>query len=73
MTDVLIRNVSEDDLAQIDDQATRLGLSRSEYLRRQIGQLASRRSNSVTRVDFVRLSELAVDLLDDDVMRDAWT
>jgi hypothetical protein len=73
MTDVLIRNVSEDDLAQIDHQATRLGLSRNEYLRRQIEQLASRRSSSVTRVDFVRLSELAVDLLDDDVMRDAWT
>lgn len=73
MTDVLIRNVSEDDLAQIDAQATRLGLSRSEYLRRQIEQLASRRPNSVSRVDFARLSELAVDLLDDDVMRDAWT
>ena len=73
MTDVLIRNVSEDDLAQIDDQATRLGLSRSEYLRRQIEQLASRRSSSVSRVDFERLSDLAIDLLDDDVMRDAWS
>ena len=73
MTDVLIRNVSEDALAQIDEQASNLGLSRSEYLRRQIEQLASRRSSSVSRVDFERLSELAVDLLDDDVMRDAWS
>ena len=73
MTDVLIRNVSEDDLAQIDEQASSLGLSRSEYLRRQIEQLASRRTSSVSRVDFERLSELAVDLLDDDVMRDAWS
>jgi hypothetical protein len=73
VTDVLIRNVSEDDLAQIDEQASNLGLSRSEYLRRQIEQLASRRSSSVSRVDFERLSELAVDLLDDDVMRDAWS
>jgi len=73
VTDVLIRNVSEDALAQIDEQASNLGLSRSEYLRRQIEQLASRRSSSVSRVDFERLSELAVDLLDDDVMRDAWS
>jgi hypothetical protein len=73
MTDVLIRNVPDDELAQIDEQAAKLGLSRGEYLRRQITQLASRRAGTVTREDFERFAELAADLLDDDVMRDAWS
>ena len=73
MTDVLIRNVPDDELARIDEQAARLGLSRGEYLRRQITTLASRRAGSVTRADFESLAELAADLLDEDVMRDAWS
>jgi hypothetical protein len=73
MTDVLIRNVPDDELAQIDEQAASLGLSRGEYLRRQITQLAARRADTVTREDFERLALLAGDLLDDDVMRDAWS
>lgn len=73
MTDVLIRNIPEDDLAQIDKQASDLGLSRGEYLRRQINQLAARRPGTLTRSDFQRLSDLASDLLDEDIMRDAWS
>jgi hypothetical protein len=72
MTDVLIRNVPEDDLARIDEQAARLGLSRGEYLRRRIIQEAQRPGLTVARADFDRLADLSEDLLDDDVMRDAW-
>jgi ribbon-helix-helix CopG family protein len=72
MTDVLIRNVPEDDLARIDEQAARLGLSRGEYLRRRIIQEAHRPRLTVTRADFERFAALSQDLLDDDVMRDAW-
>jgi hypothetical protein len=73
MTDVLIRDVPEDDLKRIDEKAARLGLSRNEYLRRQIGQDAAREPSTVTRADFERLTDLGRDLLDDDVMRGAWS
>ncbi|MGI9156351.1 MAG: type II toxin-antitoxin system VapB family antitoxin [Marmoricola sp.] len=73
MTDVLIRNVPEADLARIDERAARLGLSRGEYLRRKIAQDASRGEGRVSVADFERFSELGRDLLDEDVMRDAWS
>lgn len=73
MTDVLIRGVAEDDLARIDERAARLGLSRGEYLRRRIAQDANRDEQRVTVADLRRVSALNRDLLDDDVMRDAWS
>lgn len=73
MTDVLIRGVAEDDLARIDERATRLGLSRGEYLRRRITQDASREERHLTVADLQRAAALSQDLLDDDVMRDAWS
>lgn len=73
MTDVLIRNVSEDDLARIDERAARLGLSRGEYLRRRIAQDAARDEVSLSVADLERAAILSRDLLDDAVMRDAWS
>ncbi len=73
MTDVLIRDVPEEDVRRIDERAARLGLSRNEYLRRQIGREAARDPAPVTRADFERLADLGRDLLDDDVVRDAWS
>jgi hypothetical protein len=74
MTDVLIRNVPEDDLARIDEQASRLGLSRGEFLRRQISQTAARSSGVMVTLEDLRMAaELSQDLLDEDVMRDAWS
>jgi plasmid stability protein len=73
MTDVLIRNVPEDQLARLDAHAARLGLSRGEYLRRQIAQDAARGTGSVTAADLARAGELSKDLLDEQVMRDAWS
>lgn len=73
MTDVLIRNVSEDDLARIDERAARLGLSRGEYLRRRIAQDAARDEVSLSVADLERAAILSQDLLDDAVMRDAWS
>ena len=74
MTDVLIRNVPDDDLRRIDEKARRLGLSRSEFLKRQIAQEAARdSSDDGATVDvFSRLADLAVDLASDEVMDDAW-
>jgi hypothetical protein len=73
MTDVLIRNVPEEDLVRIDEQAARLGLSRGEYLRRQIAQTAARGTGAVTVHDLRRAAELSRDLRDEDLMRDAWS
>jgi hypothetical protein len=73
VTDVLIRNVSEDDLARIDERAARLGLSRGEYLRRRIAQDAARDEVSLSVADLERAAILSRDLLDDAVMRDAWS
>lgn len=75
MTDVLIRNVPDDDLQRIDEKARRLGLSRNDYLRRQIAQDAARElgDGSATVDVFFRFADLAADLADDDAMRDAWT
>lgn len=73
MTDVLIRGVAEHDLDRIDDRASRLGLSRGEYLRRCISQDANREETQLTVADLQRTAELAQDLLDEEVMRGAWS
>jgi hypothetical protein len=41
MTDVLIRGVPDDVIAALDAHAGRLGLSRSEYVRRRLAQDAA--------------------------------
>ena len=73
MTDVLIRDVPEDDLKRIDEKAARLGLSRNEYLRRQIVQYAALEPITVTRADFERLSDLGRYLLYEEVILGAWS
>lgn len=75
MTDVLIRNVPEEDLRRIDEKASRLGMSRNDYLRRQITDDARRAAPGapLTVDDFATFADLAADLKDDDVMRDAWS
>ena len=73
MSDVLIRDVPDDVLAVIDHRAADLGLSRSEYLRRQLSAEAARSEVAVTFADLQRLSELARDLDDPEVMDQAWS
>ena len=41
MTDMLIRDVPDDVIAALDAHAGRLGLSRSEYVRRRLAQDAA--------------------------------
>jgi hypothetical protein len=73
MSDVLIRDVPDDVLKVIDQRAAGQGLSRSEYLRRQLSQEAARSEVTVTLGDLQRFSELARDLEDPEVMRQAWS
>ena len=72
MSDVLVRDVPDDVLAAIDANAKRLGISRSEYLRRVLAKAASTRATAVTVADLVAFEEQFADLGDAEVMRQAW-
>lgn len=73
MPDLLIRDFSADDLNLLDEQARRLGLSRAEYLRRQLHQTARRLDAPVTPSDLLALGDLVCDLDDETVMKQAWS
>ncbi len=72
MTDLLIRDVPDDVVAAIDADAVRHGLSRTEYLRRSLWQVAYRAHDTVEVADLARFEVTFADLADEDVMRDAW-
>jgi hypothetical protein len=71
--DVLIRNVPAEDLKLLDEQAARLGISRSEYLRRHLHREARRSVGPVTGEDRRTLGDIVADLADDTVMTNAWS
>ncbi|MEO8829208.1 antitoxin [Lapillicoccus sp.] len=72
MPDVLIRNFSSDDLTLLDEQAARLGISRTEHLRRHLHREARRSVESVTANDLREMVALLPDLADDSITNDAW-
>jgi plasmid stability protein len=72
MTDVLIRDVPDEVIAALDARADRLGLSRSEYLRRRLAQDAGAPGRPVSVEDLARFAETFADLTDPDVMSRAW-
>lgn len=59
-------------VAAIDAKARAAGLSRTEYLRRTLARERAQPAQ-VTVADFERFAELAADLVDEQVMRDAWS
>ena len=73
MTNILIRDVSDEALAAIDAKATRVGLSRSEYLRRALERERVEGAGPVTVDQRRRAASLARDLDDPDVMSRAWS
>lgn len=72
MTDMLIRDVPDDVVAAIDARASRLGLSRSEYVRRRLAQDAAVTGSAVSTGDLAQFSEFFGDLDDPAVMAQAW-
>ena len=72
MTNILIRDVPEDVIAALDAHAGRLGLSRSEYVRRRLAQDAAGPDSPVSVQDLARFTEVFSDLADPDVMTRAW-
>lgn len=73
MPDLLIRDFPAEDLDRLDEQAKRLGLSRVEYLRRQLHQTARRLDSQVTVADLSELADLIGDLGDESVIAQAWS
>jgi plasmid stability protein len=72
VTDMLIRDVPDDVLAAVDARAARLGLSRSEYVRRRLSQDVSTPAADVTAADLARFGEVFGDLGDPEIMARAW-
>lgn len=72
MTDILIRDVPDDVLAAIDARAKRVGLSRTEYLRRAL-ERERVLGAEVSVEQLARAASLAEDLDDPDVMSGAWS
>ena len=72
MADILIRDVPDDVVAAIDAKAQRLGLSRSEYLRRALARERSSRDDEVTVDDLAAFARTFADLDNAEVMGRAW-
>jgi Ribbon-helix-helix protein, copG family len=72
MTDMLIRDIPDEVIAGLDAHAGRLGLSRSEYVRRRLAQDAAKPGSAVSVQDLARFAETFADLGDPDVMSQAW-
>ncbi len=72
MSDVLIRDVPDTVLSAIDARAARLGLSRTQYLRRRLAQDATADAVPVTGAHLRAFSQSFADLADDEVMAAAW-
>jgi len=74
MSDVLIRDIPDEDLERIDAEASRLGLSRSAYLRREMHRIARHRTVPAATLEDLRRSRAAMaDLGDEEVIRQAWS
>lgn len=72
MTDLLIRDVPDDVVSAIEAKAKRLGLSRTEYLRRQMARVATTAQGGVTVDSLRQFGETYADLGDPEVMHRAW-
>lgn len=73
MPDVLIRDLPEDVLAAIDVKARRVGLSRTEYIRRTLSRERGDATADVSVADLVAFAHTHADLDDAEVMRRAWS
>ena len=72
IADILIRDVPDDVVAAIDAKAQRLGLSRTEYLRRALARERSSRDDEVTVDDLAAFARTFADLDNAEVMGRAW-
>lgn len=69
---LLIRDVPDDVVAGLDAEAGRLGLSRSEYLRRMLTQASATARGTATVQDLARFEDAFAGLADTELMDQAW-
>lgn len=72
VVDILIRDVPEDVIAAIDIKAQRLGLSRTEYLRRTLTRERDVTHAAVSVADLAAFADTFADLADPEVIDRAW-
>lgn len=72
MIDMLIRDVPDDVIAALEAHARRLGLSRTEYVRRRLAQDAASSDSPVSAADLTHFADTFSDLADPGVMSQAW-
>jgi plasmid stability protein len=72
MSDLVIRDVPDDVLAGLAAMAARMGLSRTEYIRRRLTQDAQSARVAVTAADLQRFASEIAGLGDPDLMHEAW-
>jgi plasmid stability protein len=72
MSDLLIRDVPDDVLRALDARAARLGISRSEYVRRRLAQEAAGALVTVAVDDLTSFADAFADLAGPTVMAEAW-
>lgn len=72
MTDVLIRDVDDEDLARFDRAAKHRGLSRPEYLRLKIRDEPEPGRPEVTWDDLLAFTHAIRDVENPEVMAGAW-
>jgi len=70
--DLLIRDIPDEVIAALDAEARRLGLSRSEYLRRTLSQAFPRADRLVTVDHLSDFAATFADLADTELMDQAW-
>ncbi|NNF55551.1 MAG: ribbon-helix-helix protein, CopG family [Acidimicrobiales bacterium] len=73
MTDILIRDVPDEVLAAIDAKAKRVGLSRTEYLRRALERERTQANGPVDIEGLAQVAALTKDLDNPDIMSAAWS
>ena len=74
MPNILIRDLSQQAIDRIDAAAANLGLSRNEYLRRNLEENTAPAAGgrTVTAEDWQRSAEVFADLADPGIMDAAW-
>lgn len=73
MSNLLVRDLPDPIIAALDAHAARLGLSRSEFVRRRLTNEAQRTSGRVTIEDLDWFARTFDGLADADPMRRAWS
>ena len=69
---MLIRGLSDATVERIDAEASELGLSRNEFLRRKLEGESRRAAQVTTDEHWRRTREIFADLADHEIMAGAW-